>query len=140
MSGSADIGPSFSYSSVTNGANQQSSDFHNYSTSNNLNRDDTSPLGGPSTSEEINIGTCSTEEQHHGYEIQSVQQRINQLNLQSHSYELQQSNRISRLSNSNTTTSGSISLRDDSSIKNTNEIGQKKPVIQNIAKASANEG
>ena len=112
--GSADLGKSASCSSVANDSNQLPSDWHNYSISNNLNRDDTSPLGGPSTSEDINIVTSSLEGKCNIYESNFVKHRIQQLNSQSNSQLQQHSSRISGRSTSNTTTSGSFSLTDDS--------------------------
>ena len=115
--GSADIsGATPSYSSgIVNDGNRLLSDYRNYSTSNHLNRDDTSPLGGPSTSEDINlVPTCSGEDNPNSYENKSIQDRKQRLGLQSNVSKFQLSNsRKSDRSISNTTTSGSFSLQEE---------------------------
>ena len=89
---------------------------------NNLNRDDTSPLGGPSTSEDINIASCSLEGNGNDYQSNFVKQRIQQLNSQiNHSQQQKLSSRISGRSTSDTTTSGSFSLREDSISRSTSK-------------------
>ena len=71
-------------------------------------------MGGPSTSEDINIATSSIEGKGNNYESNFVQHRIQQLNSQSTSQLQQLSSKISGRSTSNTTTSGSFSLTEDS--------------------------
>ena len=128
--GSADIsGPTASYSfGIVNDGNRLLSDYRNYSTSNNLNRDDTSPLGGPSTSEDINlIPTCSIEKEPNSYEKNSIQDRKQRRGLQSNSSKFQVTNsKKSDRSTSNTTTSGSFSLQEEESSVEKGEKENKK--------------
>ena len=140
--GSADLGKSASYSSNANDSNQIPSDWHNYSISNNLNRDDTSPLGGPSTSEDINIAISSIEGKGNSDESEFVKHRIEQLNSQSNSQLQQLSSRISGRSTSNTTTSGSFSLAEDSITRSISKEHYKKnqAIPQFIEKKSLKQG
>ena len=117
--GSEEIGGSSSYSLRV--ANQLSNDYKSSNSSSNLNRDDTSPLGGPSTSDDISlVRGNSKEENRDSYERQSIKDRIQKLNLQSNSSNYQHINTSNKssISTSQTTTSGSFSLKDDLSSEN----------------------
>ena len=108
--GSEEIGSSFSYSLSV--ANHLSNDEKRSNTTNNLNRDDTSPLGGPSTFEDISQSrnNCYSDEK------TSIKDRIQKLNSQFNSTEFQRINDSIKSSGliSQSTTSGSFCLHDGS--------------------------
>ena len=85
-------------------------------TTNNVNRDDTSPLGAPSTFDDINVSKeCSKVENCNNLETNSITDRIEQLRPQSNSSESQRANDRSKCfsSISQSTTSASFCLQDD---------------------------
>ena len=110
--GSDVIGISSSYSLSV--ANHLSNDYRNCNNTNNLNRDDTSPLGGPSTSDDIDVSkNTSKEENSCSNEKRSIKDRIQILN--SNSSNIQKTNNWNKSSSSSsqTTTSGSFCLGRD---------------------------
>ena len=133
--GSTDLKLFASHSIGLSANDQLNSDYQNYSNLQNFNSDDTSPFGGPSTSDDIIIIPLgSIEEKSNNSNRKFVKERIHQLGLQLNTAELSQDKKSGR-STSNTTTSGSFSLREDSSTgsdrkRNEQNIEASKTCVQ----------
>ena len=100
------------------------------------NRDDTSPLGGPSTSDDINIVISPSKVDKVPYNDRtSVRDQIHQLNLKQNTSNFRQSPSQSSLrSTSNTSTSGSFSIQEDFS----NRVSRKE-IENSVENSSSNQ-
>ena len=100
------------------------------------NRDDTSPLGGPSTSDDINIVISPSKVDKVPYNDRtSVRDQIHRLNLKQNTSNFRQSPSQSSLrSTSNTSTSGSFSIQEDFS----NRVSRKE-IENSVENSSSNQ-
>ena len=100
------------------------------------NRDDTSPLGGPSTSDDIDIVISPSKVDKVPYNDRtSVRDQVHQLNLKQNKSNFRQSPSQSSLrSTSNTSTSGSFSIQEDFS----NRVSRKE-IENSVENSSSNK-